>query len=122
MKVTSEMQWRFARMLQLLVGYAELLGYRVTYGEVYRPPGLYKKNKKGKWVRHGHRNSLHGYRLAVDVNLFKKINGKWTYQDSTKAHRKLGKFWQFLGGAWGGSDGKDGNHYSWVPPGSNMKY
>ena len=89
-------------MVQLLVGYADLMGYRLTYGEAYRLPGS----------SHGHSRSLHYDRLAVDFNVFtQNAAGSWRYQSATSAHRELGKFWEMLGGSWGG-DYNDGNHYS----------
>lgn len=57
----------------------------------------------------GIRNSVHGDKLAIDLNLFR--NGAWLA--STDDHRPLGEYWETLhplcrwGGRWG-----DGNHYS----------
>lgn len=100
----GQKQRKFTKMVALLVQYAELLGYELTYGDA--------------WAFDGHKeDSFHYRRLAVDFNLF--ING--VYQRSTKAHEPLGKFWKFIGGTWGGDfkrkngkGGKDGNHYSYT--------
>lgn len=47
------------------------------------------------------------YEKGIDLNLF--INGK--YRRTIEAHKELGKFWESIGGSWGGRFG-DGNHYS----------
>ena len=87
-------QSKFVKMVALLLLYAEHLGYEITFGDA--------------WASTGHMDdSLHYYRLAIDLNLFK--NGR--YQRTTKAHEPLGKFWKSIGGSWGGDWG-DGNHYS----------
>lgn len=92
-----EKQFRFARMLGKLLREAELRGYELTIGDAYRHPS---------WGV-GHPQSLHGLRLAIDLNLF--VDG--VYQTTTEAHRKLGEYWEGLGGSWGGRFG-DGNHYA----------
>ncbi len=95
----SERQIQFTKMIALLIQYANLLGYSLTFGDAY--------SKVGFGV-HSY-NSKHYERLAVDFNLF--ING--VYQTSTEAHKPLGEFWKFIGGSWGGDfKNKDGNHYS----------
>lgn len=90
----------FTQMVAKLITYAyKQEGYSITFGEAWRHP-----KRAG-----GHPRSLHKSRLAIDINLF--INGK--YQRSTKAHEKLGIYWEKLGGTWGGRFSKpDGNHYS----------
>ena len=90
-------QSRFARMVAQLINHATLLGYEVTFGEAWRHPN----------AKHGHPQSLHKQRLAVDLNLFK--GGR--FLTSTRAHKPLGEYWESLGGAWGGRF-QDGNHYS----------
>ncbi len=89
-----EKQSKFVKMTALLINYTTFLGYELTFGDAYAKSG-HKKH------------SLHYKRLAIDFNLFK--NGR--YQRSTKAHKKLGEFWEFIGGSWGGKF-SDGNHYS----------
>jgi hypothetical protein len=89
-------QSRFVRMLPRLIDFAHSHGYELTLGEAYRPPEIARKG-----------GSLHTSRLAVDLNLFK--DGK--YLTSTESHRKLGEFWESIGGTWGGRF-NDGNHYS----------
>ena len=99
-----ERQSEFARKIPLLMLYAYALGYELTLGDV--------------WANRGHSdNSCHYIRLAADLNLFK--NGR--YLSKTQDHKKLGEFWESIGGSWGGrfgesnpgaGDGHDGNHYS----------
>ena len=92
-------QFRFTKMTAMLILYADLLGYELTYGDTY---------SKVEYGSHSY-NSFHYKRLAVDFNLF--IDGE--YQTTTEAHKKLGKFWKLIGGSWGGNfKHKDGNHYS----------
>ena len=91
-------QFRFTKMTAMLILYADLLGYELTYGDTY---------SKVEFGVHSY-NSFHFKRLAVDFNLF--ISG--VYQTSTEAHKKLGKFWELIGGSWGGV-WNDGNHYSY---------
>ena len=47
-------------MIALLILHAEMLGYKLTFGDAYRDPR----------VTYGHKDSLHRKRLAVDLNLF----------------------------------------------------
>ena len=88
---------KFTGMLARLILHAEALGYEVAVHEVVR----------SKCATHGHPKSLHYSGLAADLNLY--IDGK--YQRATKAHIKLGEYWESLGGSWGGRF-QDGNHYS----------
>jgi len=90
-------QWRFAQMVQLLVGYARLEGYELTYGDAYRDDRC----------DYGHPDSLHRSRLAVDFNLFK--NGELE-QKNGPGHKKLHDFWDAIGGA--KRIDNDLNHYS----------
>lgn len=94
-------QSRFVRDVALLILFAESLGYELTFGDAWRSPE--------ERARRGFPDSLHGDRLAVDLNLFR--DGHWL--SSTKAHRPLGEFWESLGADhhWGGHF-NDGNHYS----------
>ena len=85
----------FVKKVALLILFAYEQGYELTFGAAY--------------ARTGHKpNSFHYKRLAIDLNLFK--DGK--YLTETKDHEFLGKFWESLGGTWGGRF-SDGNHYSW---------
>ncbi len=96
----SEHQARFTKMIALLIQYADLLGYSLTFGDAY---------SKVEFGVHSY-NSLHYKRLAIDFNLF--IDGE--YQTTTEAHKKLGGFWESLDpkNRWGGK-WDDGNHYEY---------
>jgi hypothetical protein len=103
----SEKQQLFTKLIAQLILWADEKGMRVTFGEAYRTPEQAAINaKKGSGIS----NSLHTKRLAVDLNLF--INGK--YQTDSAAYVELGKFWESLGGSWGGrfKTNPDGNHFS----------
>lgn len=96
-------------MVAELIFYAQENGYALTFGPAYRSPEeSLRLSKLGKGIK----DSLHGKRLAIDLNLFK--NGK--YLDKTEDHRFLGEWWekQSFGDikcTWGGRF-NDGNHYS----------
>jgi len=92
----SDEQQDFVRAVGHLLIYAYSLGYEITFGDTY--PGKYD-HKEG---------SFHEKGLAIDINLFK--DGQ--YMRRTEDHRPLGKYWELLGGSWGGR-WNDGNHYSW---------
>jgi len=89
-----EKQSAFVQMVELLIAYANLLGYELTFGDTTATDG-HKEN------------SCHYIKLAIDINLFK--DGK--YLTETKDHEQMGEFWELIGGSWGGRYG-DGNHYS----------
>jgi hypothetical protein len=97
----GDKQRHFAQMVAWLIFHAEKLGYAVTLGDAYRDAR----------VTYGHPDSLHRKRLAIDLNLFKREDGKWVYQTDSDAHEPLGVYFESIGGAWGGRWG-DGNHYS----------
>jgi len=89
-----EKQSRFARMVALLILYADSRGYELSFGDA--------------WARSGHMtNSLHYIRLAIDLNLFRD----GIYLTETSDHEPLGLYWESMGGSWGGRF-QDGNHYS----------
>jgi len=84
-------------MVARLIEYAISEGYELTFGHAYRCPDC----PVGSDV------SLHKERLAIDLNLFK--NGE--YLTKTTDYFRLGKFWESIGGSWGGRF-SDGNHFS----------
>jgi hypothetical protein len=93
-----EKQSLFARLLANLVVAAFDMGYEVTFGDVFATTGHMA-------------DSLHGKRLAADLNLFK--DGK--YLETTEAHKPLGEVWKRMHPLcrWGGDfKNPDGNHYS----------
>lgn len=88
----------FAYNVSLLIQKAYELGYELTLGDAYRDPR----------APYGSKSSRHKQRLAIDLNLFK--DGE--YLTETEDHAELGKYWETLGGIWGGRF-HDGNHYEW---------
>jgi hypothetical protein len=92
----GEQQRDFMRALGILLPFIYSKGYEVTPGDMY--PSKFKHR----------RNSWHEKGLAIDLNLFK--DGK--YLTKTRDHKFAGKFWESIGGTWGGL-WQDGNHYSW---------
>ena len=91
-----EKQSIFARKIAVLKLVAVEMGYETTEGDYYRDPR----------VPYGHEMSLHKFRLAADLNIFK--NGKWL-TDGT-GHDELHDIWDKMGGAL--RIDKDLNHYS----------
>lgn len=101
----GQVQREFPLMIAKLIVFAYEHGYELTFGDAFRDPRLHGElgEKKG----YSAANSNHKIRLAVDFNLFKE--GK--FLTSTEDHKKLGEFWESIGGSWGGRF-NDGNHYS----------
>lgn len=93
-----EKQSLFARKIAVLKLLAYEMGYELTEGDYYRDPR----------VPYGHKKSLHRFRLAADLNLFK--NGKWL-NDGT-GHDELHDIWDKIGGA--PRIENDLNHYSFA--------
>lgn len=107
----GQKQRAFTRCVGKLIEFAYRRGYELTFGDAYRDPRAFGKigEKKG----YSHPSSVHKYRLAVDLNLFR--DGQ--YLSRTEDHTPLGEFWERMGEVeglplrWGGRF-KDGNHYS----------
>ena len=93
----GEKQRKFVGMVGQLITFAYGQGYELTFGHAFRCEGCPTGKSK----------SLHKSRLAVDLNLFK--DGK--FLSKTEDHEQLGRFWESIGGTWGGRF-QDGNHYS----------
>ena len=90
-------QQEFTRLLPLLFNYIHSCGYEFTLGDAYRDPRC----------PYGHPRSLHGKKLAIDLNVFKDSE----YLIYSNDHKPFGEFWESIGGSWGGRF-NDGNHYS----------
>lgn len=99
-------QWKFMRMVPLLIAKAHEMGFEVTLGDGYRDPRAFGEMNSLSGP-YGAARSAHKQRLAIDLNLF--LNGRLV--TATAGHQKLGEFWESLGGNWGGRF-RDGNHYS----------
>lgn len=104
----GERQRVFTRLVAKLIEHAYEMGYGLTFGEAFRTPEQAALNaKSGKGIS----NSLHGVRLAIDLNLFKD----GVFLQNSDDHRPLGEYWKTLHPdcCWGGDFSKpDGNHYS----------
>lgn len=111
----SALQEEFARAAARLILKAPEFGYSVTLGEAYRTA------EQALWdVEHhtGVLNSLHGERLAIDLNFF--ASGELITDGSKLA--AIGAWWKSLGPTyrWGGDivhPRPDGNHFSISPDG-----
>lgn len=122
---------KFVKLLPRLLDYIYESGYQATLGDTQRSwagkmdfelavSGLPIEYKAGfdrvrRKVFYGSEVSLHRSGLAVDINLFAKMNGIWTYLTKTTDHAPFGYFWMQLDEEceWGGKgDRSDGNHYS----------
>lgn len=126
----GEKQRLFVKMVGQLIRWAYDNGYELTFGEAKRTDEQAEINALGEDGRarlirtiqtafpilaekignntgSGIRGSLHEIGLAIDLNLFRH----GVYLSRTDDHRKMGEFWESIGGTWGGRFG-DGNHYS----------
>lgn len=106
MSALRKAQWKFSRMLALLLAQAHSMGLEVVMGECYRPPEMAALNaKRGVGIK----ESLHCICLAADINVFR--NGVWL--NTTEALTPLGEWWENQGGSWGGRfTRKDPCHFS----------
>lgn len=101
----GQKQQHFTLMIARLIVFAYEHGYSLTFGDAFRDPRVH--GVVGEKKSYSSANSNHKIRLAVDFNLFK--DGK--FLTSTEDHEPLGKYWESIGGTWGGR-WNDGNHYS----------
>lgn len=129
----SEKQQLFCRLIAELIVWVYARGWALTFGEAYRSDEQAELNAIGPRGREdvaalvrerypalavalenngragGIRNSLHGKRLAIDLNLF--VEG--VYQSHTDDYRAVGEKWESMHHLcrWGGRF-NDGNHFS----------
>lgn len=99
-------QFAFALALPRLLDYIHNMGYDYTLGDAYRDPRVH--GEFGVKKSYSASRSYHKLRLAIDLNLFKD----GAYLIDTNDYEKIGRFWESLGGSWGGRF-EDGNHFSW---------
>lgn len=102
----GDQQRKFAELVGKLLTHIYASGYEVTLDWAYRPPEIAAYYAtQGIGIR----SSLHGLKLAVDLNLFR--DGLWLR--STDDHKPIGEWWELQHPlcCWGGRFG-DGNHYS----------
>ena len=100
-------QNEFARMMALLILYAQEREIQVTIGDVYR-----SEEEQARKLAQGlskTMDSAHRNRLAVDLNLF--CDGKWITDKEHPAFRILGEFWENVGGEWSSRWGIDEADY-----------
>lgn len=109
----SEHQMEFTWHIGWLIMFANAKGYKLTMGHAWRSQEeqerLWREGKSK--IKSG---GNHGKRLAVDFNLFKKVNGKWTLTWEWEDYKILGDYWEVIdplnrwGGDWNKNDIKDG--------------
>lgn len=109
-----ELQQEFSMSVGDLIHQANWWGYKVTFGDAFRSPEeCQRQSDSGAGIK----DSLHGERLAVDLNFFE--NGQYV-SDGSKLE-KLGDYWKKKGPLyrWGGDfkTRPDGNHFSITPDG-----
>lgn len=111
MSALKDKQIRLTQNLWKLLRFIESSGYACTLGDAYRDRRVF--GDVGEFKGYGHRSSAHKRRLAIDLNLFRKVNGRWEFCDRTEDHRQFGEYWESLDpdNRWGGRF-NDGNHYS----------
>lgn len=109
----GEKQRLFMKLLPRLIDKANELYGGCTLGDGYRDPRVH--GAPGVKLGYGHAKSGHKLRLAIDINLFRDIDGDGVldYLELTEHHRALGEWWekQHPLCRWGGRF-FDGNHYS----------
>ena len=105
----SDKQDRFLPLVAKLITFAYEKGYTVRAGEAWRSPEQAALNAQHHT---GITNSLHGLRLAIDLEAYR--NGTWL--KDTSDYQELGEYWKSLGAdcTWGGdfNSNPDGNHFS----------
>jgi hypothetical protein len=100
-------QFIFAKNLSKLIDYIFETGYQCSIGEVLRT-----REQAMIYVKQGIgiKDSLHCYKLAADINLF-RFND---YITDPESYRKFGEFWKKLNplNRWGGDFEKvDATHF-----------
>jgi hypothetical protein len=128
----AQKQQEFTLMVASLIVWAYQRGDTLTFGEAYRSDEQAEINALGTQGRAqlvaalktiptfaalataiannvggGIARSLHGSRLAVDLNLFR--GGQ--YVTDPDEYQPMGEHWESMGGTWGGRFG-DANHFS----------
>ena len=94
----SQKQQAFTRAIVDLISYGHSLGYGFTLGDAFR----------ADTCTHGHKNSTHRVRLALDLNLF--IDGVYITDGNHEAWYLLHDYWDLIGGSQRISE--DMNHFS----------
>lgn len=109
----GEKQRLFMRLLPTLINFIHNNGWECTGGDLFRDPRVH--GAIGVKMGYGHPKSAHKNKLAIDINLFKDLDGDGDldYAEKTEYHREIGEWWerQHPLCRWGGRF-QDGNHYS----------
>jgi len=100
----GEQQRKFMSLLPRLIDYVYDQGWSVTLGDGYRHPDAI-------FPYPVHPNTMHGKRLAVDLNFF---NDQGEYVTEGERLTPFGEYWLSLDElcTWGGAE--DGNHFSYA--------
>jgi len=109
----GQKQRLFTKLIAKLISWAYAQGFELSVGDAYRDSRVF--GEMGTFEGYGSSRSNHKVRLAMDLNLFKPINGDLVYQRETENYKEMGEYWQSLHElcAWGGEDNRnDGNHFS----------
>lgn len=110
MSLLRQLQSRHVRYVALLSDWCEANDRALTWGETYRTPEQMLLNvAHGSGIAH----SLHGVRLAVDLNLFEESTGNEL--TGLEDYRPLGDYWKSLDPlcCWGGDfTHTDADHFS----------
>lgn len=109
-----ELQQEFSLAVADLILQAHEWEYKVTLGDAFRSPEeCQRQAESGAGIK----DSLHGEKLAIDLNFFK--NNQYI-SDGSKL-KVFGDYWKKKGTAyrWGGDfkSRPDGNHFSITPDG-----
>lgn len=106
-----ETQQLFTSLLADFLLQLEVLGYKITLGEAWRPDEMARLYaQQGKGIT----NSLHCMRLAIDLNIFKDGKFLQTVEDLTP----VGEMWEHMSNddhrcCWGGRFAQpDSDHFS----------
>lgn len=118
MSAQLELEAEFCQAAARLIQRAQICGYQVTGGPLYREPAQAAADAA---TGSGIVNSLHCQRLAIDLNFYK--DGVWITDGSKLAD--VGAWWKSQGPMyfWGGdfTTRPDGNHFSLSPDGGKTK-
>jgi len=99
----SDSQWLFLQDVAKLINTAEELGFKVTGGELFRTEEQQKIHFDAG--RSKTMNSKHRKRLAIDLNFFIEVDGKWKITWKKEDIQPLGEYWEGLSkgkNSWGG--------------------
>ena len=99
----NEQQFLFTQDVVAFLLFVWEKGWRVTFGEAYRPQEMqeiYYKEGKTKTL-----DSYHTKRLAIDFNFFKPEGHKFELTYAKDELQQFGDYWEYLSeeNRWGGN-------------------